>query len=91
MTRILALDRADDFVIATGEAHSVGEFVEIAFRLAGLDWKSHVEENPSVLQRRRPVLIGDASKLRNATGWKPSVTFPEMVRLLLEAQRKAAQ
>lgn len=90
MTRILSLDRAEDFVIATGEAHSVGEFVEIAFRLAGLDWKSHVEETPSVLQRRRPVLIGDASKLRNATGWKPSVTFPEMVCLLLEAQRKAA-
>ena len=91
MTRVLALDRADDFVIATGEAHSVGEFVEIAFRLAGLDWKSHVEENPSVLQRRRPALIGNASKLRAATGWKPTVTFPEMVRLLLEAQRQAAQ
>lgn len=90
MTRILALDRADDFVIATGEAHTVMEFVEIAFRLAGLDWKSHVEENPSVLQRRRLTLVGDATKLRNATGWHPTVTFPEMVGLLLESQRTAS-
>ena len=89
MVRILALDRAEDFVIATGEAHTVREFVEIAFRLAGLDWKSYVEENPALLQRRKPVLIGDASKLRNATGWRPTVTFSEMVGLLLKPQRTA--
>lgn len=90
MTRILALDGAEDFVIATGEAHTVLEFVEIAFRLAGLDWKSHVEENPAVLQRRRITLVGDASKLRDATGWHPTVTFPEMVALLLKSQRAAS-
>ena len=90
MARILTLDRAEDFVIATGEAHTVREFVEIAFRLAGLDWKSHVEENPAVLQRRRLTLVGDATKLRNATGWHPTVTFPEMVGLLLESQRTAS-
>ena len=91
MTRILALDRADDFVVVTGESHSVGEFAEIAFRHAGLDWKSHVEENPSVLQRRRPALVGDASRLRTRTGWRPTVTFPEMVARLVESRLGAAR
>ncbi len=82
MVRILALPEPSDFVVATGEAHSVREFVEIAFRLRGQDWKAHVVEDPALLQRRRSPLIGDASKLRAATGWKPSVTFPEMVKSL---------
>ena len=86
MIRILALPDAEDFVIATGEAHTVLEFVEIAFHAFGLDWKKHVEENPALLQRRRPALIGDASKLRAATGWRPTVTFRQMVESLAGKQ-----
>lgn len=90
MTRMLALDRAEDFVVATGEAHSVQEFVELVFARLGLDWKAHVEENSAVLHRRRHPLIGDATKLRAASGWRPSVTFPEMVATLVDSQRQTA-
>jgi len=82
MVKILALPEAADFIVATGEAHTVQEFVEIAFESLGLDWRAHVEENPSVLQRRRRTLVGNASKLRAATQWHPSVTFSEMVKIL---------
>lgn len=85
MVRSLALERAEDFVVATGEAHTVREFVEIAFARLGLDWREHVEENPALLHRRRPMMIGDASRLRTATGWRPSVTFREMVESLVDA------
>ena len=86
MTRIVRLDQSDDFVVATGETHSVQEFVELAFGAAGLDWRDHVEENPAVIVRHTGRLVGNAAKLRARTGWKPSVTFPEMVRLLVEAR-----
>ena len=87
MTRILALEKPSDFIVATGETHSVGEFVEIAFGLLGLDWKKGVEENPGLLERRNPTLVGNASKLRTLTGWKPSVTFAQMVEILLKSHR----
>jgi GDPmannose 4,6-dehydratase len=86
MTRIVRLDEPDDFVVATGETHSVQEFVEEAFGAAGLDWPGHVEENPAVIVRHTGNLVGNAAKLRSRTGWKPSVTFREMVRLLVEAR-----
>ena len=84
MVKILALPEPDDFVVATGQAHTVREFVEIVFSRLGLDWRTHVEEDASVLWRKRRTLIGNASKLRTATGWKPSVTFAEMVERLLD-------
>jgi GDPmannose 4,6-dehydratase len=90
MARILALPHADDFVIATGESHSVREFVEIAFALVGLEWKKHVREDPSLITKRKTNLMGSSSKLRAATGWQPSVTFPKMVEILLNSQRDAA-
>jgi len=86
MTRIVRLDQGDDFVVATGETHSVQEFVEAAFAAAGLDWRPHVQENPSVIVRHTGQLVGNAARLRERTGWKPSVTFPEMVKLLVEAR-----
>jgi GDPmannose 4,6-dehydratase len=85
MVRILALPEPDDFIVATGEAHTVREFAEIVFASLGLDWKAHVEEDASVLHRRRRTLMGNASKLRAATGWQPSVTFAEMVERLATA------
>lgn len=87
MQRILALPRADDFIIATGESHSVQEFVEIAFEDAGLDWRMHVAENSSHITKQRRNLTGDSSKLCVATGWQPSVSFRQMVQLLLAGQR----
>ena len=84
MRRILALPQADDFVIATGEQHSVQEFVEIAFAAVGMDWREHVVEDSGRITKQRRSLAGDASRLRTATGWQPSVTFRRMVQLLIE-------
>jgi GDPmannose 4,6-dehydratase len=83
MVRIATLEEAGDFVVATGEAHSVQEFAEVAFRSVGLDWRKHVVEVPSSGVRRRPTLVGNASLLRARTGWKPSVSFEEMVEALV--------
>ncbi len=77
---------ADDYVIATGESHSVQELVEVAFAHAGLDWKAFVKQDPAFL---RPAevdhLIGDASKARQQLGWTPSVDFPSLVTMMVDA------
>jgi GDPmannose 4,6-dehydratase len=87
MMRILQTEQADDYVIATGIPHTVQDFVERAFAEVGLDWRQHVKEEKSILQAARGRLIGDASKLKRATGWQPSVNFEEMVsRLMKESQ-----
>jgi GDPmannose 4,6-dehydratase len=84
MRMILALDTAEDFVIATGELHTVGEFAEIAFGALGLDWKNYVNEKPGLLARRKVNLCGNPTKLKSLTGWKPSVSFEEMIRRLIK-------
>ncbi len=86
MTRILELDQPDDFVIATGEPRTVRQFVETAFELVGLDWKSHVEVAPNLISRQRRSLVGSAVRLRAATGWQPSVSFAELVQILVQAE-----
>jgi len=85
MQRIVALDAADDFIVATGELHSVREFVELAFAHVGLDWRQHVEENRALITRPPIVRVGDPSKLARATGWKSATSFAAMVRALMEA------
>lgn len=87
MHRILRLDAADDFIIATGETHSVRQFVELAFDRLGLDWRRHVEENAAVITRPPLARVGDASKLARATGWRPSTSFVDMVHALVDAER----
>ena len=81
MWLMLQQDEPGDYVIATGEAHSVREFAELAFAHAGLDWQQYVREDPSLC---RPAevdqLIGDATKARTVLGWQPEVSFPELVR-----------
>jgi GDPmannose 4,6-dehydratase len=76
----------DDYVIATGVAHSVKELVETAFAHAGLDWQKHVRTDPAML---RPAevdhLIGDASKARGRLGWEPAVDFAALVRMMVDA------
>ena len=88
MHAILRLGRPDDFVLATGILHSVQEFVEIAFSAVGLNWREHVVERHGVLEGRlaaRP-LCGNSEKLRRATGWRPRVSFEEMVRTMIAVE-----
>jgi GDPmannose 4,6-dehydratase len=85
MVRIVRAHDPDDYVVATGEAHTVSDFVEAVFARAGLDWRRHVEEDRAMIARQRPPLIGDASRLRERTGWRPSVGFVEMAGLLWDA------
>lgn len=76
----------DDYVIGTGEAHTVREFVEKAFSYAGLDWRGHVVIDPAYF---RPAevdhLLADPSKAERELGWRPSVTFEELVRIMVDA------
>jgi GDPmannose 4,6-dehydratase len=85
MWLMLQQKRPDDFVIATGEVHTVREFVEAAFGLVGLDWQKHVEMDSRYL---RPAevdhLCGDATKARTELGWSPRVGFEELVRMMVE-------
>jgi len=82
MIRMARHPDPDDFVVATGELHSVRELVERVFTLAGLDWTKHVDERRVELAERNTVRLGDSSRLRAATGWKPTVTFEKMVERL---------
>ena len=86
MWMMLQQDAADDYVIATGEAHSVKRLVEIAFEHAGLDWEKHIRTDPAFL---RPAevdhLIGNPAKARQMLGWEPSVNFDDLVRMMVDA------
>lgn len=86
MWQMMQQEKADDFVIATGETHSVGEFAQEAFAVVGLDWKKYVKADQRLL---RPLdvthLCGDPSKAGRVLGWKPKVTFAELVKLLVKA------
>jgi GDPmannose 4,6-dehydratase len=92
MWLMLQQDRPDDFVVGTGEAHTVREFLELAFSHAGLDWRDHVELDPRYL---RPAdvdhLRADPSKARMALAWEPTVTFEELVRIMMEADMEAVE
>jgi GDPmannose 4,6-dehydratase len=87
MVRITQLPDGDDFVVATGETHSVEEFVSIAFACLGLDWRQHVKEDRSRLTRPSETRAGNSARLRARTGWRPSISFEEMVRTLVEHAR----
>jgi GDPmannose 4,6-dehydratase len=86
MWLMLQQDKADDYVIATGVSHSVKNLVEAAFGHVGLDWQTHERTDPSLI---RPAevdhLIGDASKAQNALGWKPSISFEQLVAMMVDA------
>ncbi len=86
MWRMLQQADPDDYVAATGESHSVREFLDMAFGYVDLDWKRHVEID---LRYRRPTevdaLQGDSSKARDRLGWTPRVSFPELVRMMVDA------
>jgi len=79
-----------DLVFSTGEQHSVREFAELAFRLVGLDWEKYVRIDRAYLRPAEvDTLLGDSAKARDVLGWKPAVSFAELVRLMVEADLKA--
>lgn len=85
MVEILKLPEPDEFIISSGELHSVEEFISVVFKELGLDWKRHVKENPGLITKKsKKSMLGDASKLQNATKWKPTVSFDEMIRILIK-------
>ena len=92
MWMMLQQDKPVDLVIATGETHSVREFLEEAFSYAGLDWKKYVRIDPEYYRPAEvDLLCGDASKARRILGWKPRVTFRQLVRIMVDADMKAAK
>jgi GDPmannose 4,6-dehydratase len=86
----LQASEPDDYVVATGETHSVREFLEAAFGHAGLEWEQYVEIDPRYFRPSEvDVLLGDASKARTKLGWEPKVGFDELVRLMVDADVSA--
>lgn len=85
MWLMLQQEKADDYVIATGETHSVKEFLDEAFGLVGLDWKKYVEIDPRYYRPAEvDLLLGDPTKAKEKLGWKPKTTFKELVKIMLE-------
>ena len=79
-------EQGDDYVVATGETHSVREFLEVAFGCANLDWQKHVKIDPRYYRPAEvDLLIGDAAKAKKVLGWQPKTTFAELVRIMVQA------
>jgi GDPmannose 4,6-dehydratase len=86
MWLMLQQDRPEDYVIATGEAHTVEELVQTAFDCVGLDWRKYVVQDASLIRPAEvDLLVGDSSKARRELGWQPQVGFGELVRGMVEA------
>lgn len=92
MHTMLQQPEPDDYVVATGEAHSVQEFLEIAFGMAGLDWQEYVEVDPRYFRPAEvDYLLGDPTKIHKRTGWKPKTSFHELVRMMVEHDMELAR
>ena len=92
MWMILNADEPDDYVIATGETHSVREFIEQAFGYLDLDWKEYVEIDPRYFRPAEvDLLLGDASKARRKLGWAPKVSFDQLIKLMVDHDLKLAE
>ena len=90
MWKMLQQDEPDDYVIATGETHTVQEFVEIAFTHAGLDWQEYVKVDPAFIRPAEvDLLIGDPAKAKAKLGWEPSVDFRGLVEMMVDADLAA--
>ena len=90
MWLMLQHDKPDDYLVASGEAHSVREFVEAAFKVVGLDWKRYVKQDAAFDRPIEPArLVGSADKIRKTLGWKPSGNFEQLVREMVEAEVEA--
>jgi GDPmannose 4,6-dehydratase len=87
MWLMLQYEKPDDYVVATGEAHSVRDFVEAAFAVVDLPWKKYVKQDPAFDRPMEPArLVGCADKIRETLGWKPSGSFEQLVREMVEAE-----
>jgi GDPmannose 4,6-dehydratase len=85
---MLQQDAADDYVLATGETHSVQEFLDEAFSYVDLDWRDYVKIDPRYFRPAEvDLLVGDYSKAKEKLGWEPSVRFAELVRMMVDADR----
>lgn len=92
MWLMLQQDEPDDYVIATGETHSVRELVNEAFAIAGLDPNKHVRIDPDYYRPTEvDLLLGDASKAKAKLGWEPTVTFPELIKMMVEVDLEMAK
>jgi GDPmannose 4,6-dehydratase len=92
MWLMLQQDSPDDYVVATGEQHSVREFAERAFERAGLDWRDHVEIDPRYFRLTEvDALLGDARKAHATLGWRPRVCFRELVHMMVDADMEATR
>lgn len=90
MWLMLQQDAPDDYVVATGETHSVREFLKIAFNYVNLNWEDYVDFDKRYLRPAEvDLLIGDPTKAKTQLGWEPSVTFEELVHLMVEADLAA--
>jgi GDPmannose 4,6-dehydratase len=83
MRLILQTKIPDDYVIATGVPHTVRDFVDVAFRCVGLDYRDYVRMQPDLLKKKVETRLGDSGRLRRRTGWATSITFAEMVELMV--------
>ena len=89
MWLMLQQDEPDDFVVATGETHSVEELVETAFSHVGLDWHDYVVQDPAFMRPAEvDLLVGDPSKAGQVLGWEPKTTFAELIRMMVDADLK---
>ena len=92
MWLMLQQPQADDFVIATGQTHTVGDLCHAAFAHAGLDWKEHVVIDQAYVRPAEvDLLVGDASKARRVLGWGPKVTFRELVEMMVDADTRIVE
>jgi GDPmannose 4,6-dehydratase len=89
MWLMLQQDSPDDYVVATGETHTVQKLVEVAFGHAGLDWKKFVKQDPAFLRPAEvDLLIGDPAKAKAKLGWQPKVSFEQMIQMMVDADLK---
>jgi GDPmannose 4,6-dehydratase len=92
MWLMLQQDQPDDYVVSTGETHSVEEFVQEAFGYVDLDWKQHVVQDPRYYRPAEvDLLVGDPAKAGKVLGWEPSVSFRELVHMMVDADLKSLQ
>jgi len=85
MWLMLQQEKPDDYVVSTGETHSVKEFCQLAFSAAGMDWEKYVKIDPKFVRPAEvDLLLGDSAKANKVLGWKPKVTFPQLVRMMVE-------
>ncbi|NES83859.1 MAG: NAD-dependent epimerase/dehydratase family protein, partial [Moorea sp. SIO2B7] len=90
MWLMLQQDEPDDYVVATGQTHSIREFLDIAFGLVNLDWEQYVEIDPRYFRPAEvDLLLGDGTKANTILGWQPSVSFKQLVEIMVNADLQA--